>query len=138
LNRHVRTLQFRQIFDFFADVCVLLAQGVEVTIVLDQFAHGLFVFREPRNNAASLNHDRPPKVVRLFGYFSIPPRPQPANLTGGALQIAPLRASRITVGYLFPRDAEAFAALVEHAAESRISTGIHYRSDTSHRYARHG
>ena len=32
------------------------------------------------------------------------------------------------LGYLFPRDAEAFAALGERAAESRIWAGIHYRS----------
>jgi head-tail adaptor len=31
--------------------------------------------------------------------------------------------------YLFPRDAEAFAALGEQAAESRIRAGIHFRSD---------
>jgi hypothetical protein len=33
------------------------------------------------------------------------------------------------LGYLFPRDAEAFAELGERAAESRIWAGIHYRSD---------
>ncbi len=33
------------------------------------------------------------------------------------------------LGYLFPRDAEAFAALGERAAKSRIWAGIHYRSD---------
>jgi membrane-associated phospholipid phosphatase len=33
------------------------------------------------------------------------------------------------LGYLFPRDAEAFAALGERAAASRIWAGIHYRSD---------
>jgi len=33
------------------------------------------------------------------------------------------------LGYLFPRDAEALAALGERAAESRIWAGIHYRSD---------
>jgi membrane-associated phospholipid phosphatase len=33
------------------------------------------------------------------------------------------------LGYLFPRDAEAFATLAERAAESRIWAGIHYRSD---------
>lgn len=33
------------------------------------------------------------------------------------------------LGYLFPRDAEMFAALGERAAESRIWAGIHYRSD---------
>jgi membrane-associated phospholipid phosphatase len=33
------------------------------------------------------------------------------------------------LGYLFPRDAEAFAALGDRAAESRIWAGIHYRSD---------
>ena len=33
------------------------------------------------------------------------------------------------LGYLFPRDAEIFAALGEQAAESRIWAGIHYRSD---------
>ena len=33
------------------------------------------------------------------------------------------------LGYLFPRDAEMFAALGEQAAESRIWAGIHYRSD---------
>jgi hypothetical protein len=32
-------------------------------------------------------------------------------------------------GYLFPRDAQAFATLGERAAESRILAGIHYRSD---------
>ena len=32
-------------------------------------------------------------------------------------------------GYLFPRDAEMYAALAEEAAESRIWAGIHYRSD---------
>jgi membrane-associated phospholipid phosphatase len=34
-----------------------------------------------------------------------------------------------TLGYLFPRDADAFARLGERAAESRIWAGIHYRSD---------
>jgi membrane-associated phospholipid phosphatase len=33
------------------------------------------------------------------------------------------------LGYLFPRDAEKFAALGERAAESRVWAGIHYRSD---------
>jgi membrane-associated phospholipid phosphatase len=33
------------------------------------------------------------------------------------------------LGYLFPRDADAFAALGARAAESRIWAGIHYRSD---------
>jgi membrane-associated phospholipid phosphatase len=33
------------------------------------------------------------------------------------------------LGYLFPRDAEAFMELAERAAESRIWAGIHYRSD---------
>ena len=33
------------------------------------------------------------------------------------------------MGYLFPRDAETFAAIGEEAAESRIWAGIHYRSD---------
>jgi membrane-associated phospholipid phosphatase len=33
------------------------------------------------------------------------------------------------LGYLFPRDAEVFAALGERAAESRVWAGIHYRSD---------
>ena len=33
------------------------------------------------------------------------------------------------MGYLFPRDAEVYAALGEQAAESRIWAGIHYRSD---------
>jgi hypothetical protein len=33
------------------------------------------------------------------------------------------------LGYLFPRDADMFAALGEQAAESRIWAGIHYRSD---------
>jgi membrane-associated phospholipid phosphatase len=33
------------------------------------------------------------------------------------------------LGYLFPRDADAFAALGERAAESRVWAGIHYRSD---------
>ena len=33
------------------------------------------------------------------------------------------------LGYLFPRDAEALAALGERAAESRVWVGIHYRSD---------
>lgn len=33
------------------------------------------------------------------------------------------------LGYLFPRDAEYFAALGERATESRIWAGIHYRSD---------
>jgi membrane-associated phospholipid phosphatase len=33
------------------------------------------------------------------------------------------------LAYLFPRDAESFAALGERAAESRIWAGIHYRSD---------
>jgi PAP2 superfamily protein len=33
------------------------------------------------------------------------------------------------LGYVFPRDADAFAALGERAAESRIWAGIHYRSD---------
>jgi len=33
------------------------------------------------------------------------------------------------LGYLFPRDAAALAALAEEAAESRVWAGIHYRSD---------
>jgi membrane-associated phospholipid phosphatase len=33
------------------------------------------------------------------------------------------------LGYLFPRDSEAFATLAGRAAESRIWAGIHYRSD---------
>jgi membrane-associated phospholipid phosphatase len=33
------------------------------------------------------------------------------------------------LGYVFPRDADYFAALGERAAESRIWAGIHYRSD---------
>ena len=33
------------------------------------------------------------------------------------------------LGYLFPRDADAFAALGERAAESRIWAGIHYQMD---------
>jgi membrane-associated phospholipid phosphatase len=33
------------------------------------------------------------------------------------------------MGYLFPRDADIFAALGDRAAESRIWAGIHYRSD---------
>src|SRR5262249_61090972 len=33
------------------------------------------------------------------------------------------------LGYLFPRDAAALAALAEEAAESRGWAGIHYRSD---------
>jgi membrane-associated phospholipid phosphatase len=33
------------------------------------------------------------------------------------------------LGYLFPRDADAFARLGERAGESRIWAGIHYRSD---------
>ena len=33
------------------------------------------------------------------------------------------------LGYLFPCDAEYFAALGERAAESRILASIHYRSD---------
>jgi membrane-associated phospholipid phosphatase len=41
---------------------------------------------------------------------------------------ASISVSRV-LGYLFPRDAEAFAALGERAAESRIWAGIHYRSD---------
>src|SRR5262245_18561075 len=38
-------------------------------------------------------------------------------------------AVTLVLGYLFPRDAESFAALGERAAESRIWAGIHYRSD---------
>jgi membrane-associated phospholipid phosphatase len=38
-------------------------------------------------------------------------------------------AVTLVLGYLFPRDAENFAALGERAAESRIWAGIHYRSD---------
>jgi membrane-associated phospholipid phosphatase len=41
---------------------------------------------------------------------------------------ASISATRM-LGYLFPRDADAFAALGERAAESRIWAGIHYRSD---------
>jgi membrane-associated phospholipid phosphatase len=33
------------------------------------------------------------------------------------------------LGHLFPRDAEALAALGDRAAESRLWAGIHYRSD---------
>jgi len=38
-------------------------------------------------------------------------------------------ANAVILGYLFPRDAAALAALAEEAAESRIWAGIHYRSD---------
>jgi membrane-associated phospholipid phosphatase len=38
-------------------------------------------------------------------------------------------AITLVLGYLFPRDAESFAALGERAGESRIWAGIHYRSD---------
>jgi membrane-associated phospholipid phosphatase len=41
---------------------------------------------------------------------------------------ASISTSRV-LGYLFPRDAEGFAALGERAAESRVWAGIHYRSD---------
>jgi membrane-associated phospholipid phosphatase len=41
---------------------------------------------------------------------------------------ASISATRV-LGYLFPRDAETFAALGERAAESRVWAGIHYRSD---------
>jgi membrane-associated phospholipid phosphatase len=34
-----------------------------------------------------------------------------------------------TLGYLFPRDTEALAALGARTAESRVWAGIHYRSD---------
>ena len=35
------------------------------------------------------------------------------------------------LGYLFPRDAAALAALGEEAGESRIWAGIHYRADVT-------
>jgi membrane-associated phospholipid phosphatase len=38
-------------------------------------------------------------------------------------------AEAVILGYLFPRDAAALAALAEEAAESRVWAGIHYRSD---------
>ena len=38
-------------------------------------------------------------------------------------------AEAVILGYLFPRDAAALAALAEEARESRIWAGIHYRSD---------
>jgi membrane-associated phospholipid phosphatase len=38
-------------------------------------------------------------------------------------------AAATMLGYLFPRDAEAMAALAKDAAESRVAAGIHYRSD---------
>jgi membrane-associated phospholipid phosphatase len=38
-------------------------------------------------------------------------------------------AEAAILGYLFPRDAAALAALAEEAAESRVWAGIHYRSD---------
>jgi membrane-associated phospholipid phosphatase len=38
-------------------------------------------------------------------------------------------ATAAILGYLFPRDAAALAALAEEASESRIWAGIHYRSD---------
>jgi membrane-associated phospholipid phosphatase len=38
-------------------------------------------------------------------------------------------AQAVILGYLFPRDAAALAALAEEAAESRVWAGIHYRSD---------
>jgi membrane-associated phospholipid phosphatase len=34
-----------------------------------------------------------------------------------------------TMAYLFPRDAASFYALAEQASESRIVTGLHFRSD---------
>ena len=38
-------------------------------------------------------------------------------------------AEAVILGYLFPRDATALAALAQEAAESRVWAGIHYRSD---------
>lgn len=38
-------------------------------------------------------------------------------------------AEAVILGYLFPRDAAALAALAEEARESRVWAGIHYRSD---------
>jgi membrane-associated phospholipid phosphatase len=38
-------------------------------------------------------------------------------------------AQAVILGYLFPREAAALAALAEEAAESRVWAGIHYRSD---------
>jgi membrane-associated phospholipid phosphatase len=38
-------------------------------------------------------------------------------------------ANAVILGYLFPRDAAALAALAQEAAESRVWAGIHYRSD---------
>ncbi len=38
-------------------------------------------------------------------------------------------AEAVILGYLFPHDAAALAALAEEARESRVWAGIHYRSD---------
>jgi hypothetical protein len=40
-------------------------------------------------------------------------------------------AAATVIGYLFPRDAAAMAALAREAGESRIAAGIHYRSDVA-------
>jgi membrane-associated phospholipid phosphatase len=62
-----------------------------------------------------------PDVKPLFATPNHPSYP-------AAHACASISATRM-LGYLFPRDAEAFAALGERAAESRIWAGIHYRSD---------
>jgi PAP2 superfamily len=62
-----------------------------------------------------------PDVKPLFATPNHPSYP-------AAHACASISATRM-FGYLFPRDAEAFAALGERAAEPRIWAGIHYRSD---------
>jgi membrane-associated phospholipid phosphatase len=62
-----------------------------------------------------------PEVKPLFATPNHPSYP-------AAHACASFAVTRV-LGYLFPRDADAFAALGERAAESRIWAGIHYRSD---------
>jgi membrane-associated phospholipid phosphatase len=62
-----------------------------------------------------------PEVKPLFATPNHPSYP-------AAHACASISVTRV-LGYLFPRDAEALAALGERAAESRVWAGIHYRSD---------
>ena len=66
--------------------------------------------------------------------FQLDPEVKPAFATPNhpsypaAHACASISITRV-LGYLFPRDADALAALGERAAESRLWAGIHYRSD---------
>jgi membrane-associated phospholipid phosphatase len=62
-----------------------------------------------------------PQVKPLF--------PTPNHPSYPAAHATVSTAMATTLGYLFPADAQHFAAMANEAGQSRIWAGIHYRSD---------